>query len=1214
MSIFAPSKKDSFLAPEDNLKNDNTENKLEDTPPVATQIFIGKNPPLRNWKMGGEIPQDQLQAEEGAPSFTKESPADLIARRERTLGERRIATARPVSPMWLQVGQAVAVFLTVAWISYASIYILALPGGVKSIISSPLTLGGILASVLAPVAMLWLCIATWQRRSDAHLYALALKDELRGLLFPTEEQSRLISDDLKMLMKQAAEMSASSRASIKAIQRARAGLRTEIRDFSGVSQKAEFHIDRLADELSKRAEELISLTETIEKQTDTISSKAQRGVSAWETVSAEISELTDEVDHIFTQGTSKLESASQTAAAKIQSLEDTMLKAADTLSERIGQVAGAVDLSRTKLDDQALRLEQVSEDIANGAHQLESSLAGAEKVSSATQSVLNLMTESLRHVEETAEGMFERTENIGETIKDRTSALQETAEKFVESHEKLQASGDAATHKLGEALSMALSGAEAITSAVRRSKEMIDRSVQEASHHIEGTTRVAGESLGDLLKRSDSSQKAIAATVEAIAQQNSELAGVLHDLELTKTSVVKSVSGVTDTLQEGVMQMAAKFAEPVEHLENALEALEDKATQLDDRMAVRTAEIRQGADKLQTTAHTIEQSLEESISSFREAVESVSVHTRQIDEDVQHHRTELTALVGDLEGKTKSVEGFVTEKTRHLLASVSEVDSQIESLGDKISGQGEIMLEGIVAMAEHIKRHEEGFMTSLDKMTTHTDVSEGMLKANVAVITDLASSIVPSCDAMIAKADELSGRYDKLKNGYEMTTETVLSCLNQVGDNLDLRIEKLGAGTMDTSRLFLSVAEDLSGAMTDIRKVSEDAQERMTQIQSGVKGRIDDLQLVTDQVKVKVDVMQQDLGLYIAKLDTIVKHAVENLQSATDRFGDSATLLDSKAGEATARLLDASAAYANEGSSLQKFGETAAVRTVEIISAVQEESAKLVQATRHSLGELQKSGDTIAVRAREVEEYMRASISNAKSYSDELKAQAMDVADQSAEAVEKISDATARLAANAQNVVSLGGVVSEGVDVARIKLSEESGRLALVAKKTIEAADEAGNIFARHTSNLYKAVEDMAEQAKKVRDSQLRMEREHFLTSAKFVIESLYSLSVDVARHLDDDMDTRVMKAYQRGDVAAFTRHLIELAPRIPAEKCQKKFIEDSEFRTYVLRFIRQFEELLEQSHANDYADLLSSVFSTSDIGKLYLMLCAIAGRNAKIH
>ena len=105
-----------------------------------------------------------------------------------------------------------------------------------------------------------------------------------------------------------------------------------------------------------------------------------------------------------------------------------------------------------------------------------------------------------------------------------------------------------------------------------------------------------------------------------------------------------------------------------------------------------------------------------------------------------------------------------------------------------------------------------------------------------------------------------------------------------------------------------------------------------------------------------------------------------------------------------------------------------------------------------------------------------------------------------------------------------------------------------------------------------------------------------------------------MARHLENDLDQRALRAYQRGDVAAFTRHLVEIAPHIPAERAQKKFVDDSEFRNYVQRFIRQFEELLEQAQDNDYGDLLSSIFTTSDIGRLYKILCEVAGGNGKIH
>ena len=180
------------------------------------------------------------------------------------------------------------------------------------------------------------------------------------------------------------------------------------------------------------------------------------------------------------------------------------------------------------------------------------------------------------------------------------------------------------------------------------------------------------------------------------------------------------------------------------------------------------------------------------------------------------------------------------------------------------------------------------------------------------------------------------------------------------------------------------------------------------------------------------------------------------------------------------------------------------------------------------------------------------------------------------------------------------------------KLSDESARMSTVTRKAIEAADEASTVFSRNSAQLFRSVQEIADQARKLKETQVRSEREAFLSTSKFVIESLYSLAVDVSRHLEDDIDTRVLRAYQRGDVAAFTRHLVEAAHKIPIDKSQRKFIEDSEFRTYTLRFIRQYEEVIEQAQNNDYGELLASLFNTSDVGKLYKILCDIAGRTAK--
>ncbi|MAE52007.1 MAG: hypothetical protein CMH27_09365, partial [Micavibrio sp.] len=152
-----------------------------------------------------------------------------------------------------KITYATAMLVTWAWFVFCVSYIW---GASADISLTPQSLGSLIAGVFAPPAMLWLILANVNRQADVQVYAASLRKELQSMLFPSEENASVINKDIERLCRQAAEVSAASKAVLKSLQRARQGLRVEIRDFSGVSKKAEFHIDRLAESLHDRTSKL----------------------------------------------------------------------------------------------------------------------------------------------------------------------------------------------------------------------------------------------------------------------------------------------------------------------------------------------------------------------------------------------------------------------------------------------------------------------------------------------------------------------------------------------------------------------------------------------------------------------------------------------------------------------------------------------------------------------------------------------------------------------------------------------------------------------------------------------------------------------------------------------------------------------------------------------------------------------------------------------
>lgn len=110
-------------------------------------------------------------------------------------------------------------------------------------------------------------------------------------------------------------------------------------------------------------------------------------------------------------------------------------------------------------------------------------------------------------------------------------------------------------------------------------------------------------------------------------------------------------------------------------------------------------------------------------------------------------------------------------------------------------------------------------------------------------------------------------------------------------------------------------------------------------------------------------------------------------------------------------------------------------------------------------------------------------------------------------------------------------------------------------------------------------------------------------------IESLNSLSMDIARAIDHDASVDLWERYQRGERNVFTRRLYTLQGQKTFDEIRAKYSRDSEFRAAVDRYIADFERLLTDVSRNDRDNMMTQTYLTSDTGKVYTMLAHAAGR-----
>jgi hypothetical protein len=168
----------------------------------------------------------------------------------------------------------------------------------------------------------------------------------------------------------------------------------------------------------------------------------------------------------------------------------------------------------------------------------------------------------------------------------------------------------------------------------------------------------------------------------------------------------------------------------------------------------------------------------------------------------------------------------------------------------------------------------------------------------------------------------------------------------------------------------------------------------------------------------------------------------------------------------------------------------------------------------------------------------------------------------------------------------------------------------MALESSVSKTVDAGEIFDNQATKLLKASATAAEQARSLQEEDLTMRRDLFLKTARFIVEDLNSLSIDLTRLLDAEVPDADWKRYTNGDRTIFTRNLLKGKQAAIVGRITEKLKNDDEMRQYVTRFVDEFDRLVRESEAVDPENLLHSTFMTADVGRLFLLLNRALGRD----
>jgi len=1103
---------------------------------------------------------------------------------------------------------------SILWVAFCGSYV----AFVQPLVLEPLAIAIFAAYTFVPAILLWLIYGVFAPRQQQFDYSQVIRTELQEIFQFSNNKNSILNKGMKDFFDKASEISVMSDSVIKSLSKAAQSVRHEIRDFSGVSKKAEFHMDRLTQNLQDKQEALTTLADTLEERVSNIGDTSQGGLDAWDNAVRTLIERSAEMKASLHAGASELVKAANDVSEQTQNIEHSMIE-----TERLG---GVIEGQVEKLEEGTERIvsamTQSADTMTIHKEELDKSEQAitqrAQNIESALQSSIEDVNASIKRFNESVELSLEDTGTMKSQIEDKISDLQDAVREISAEADHIDNIGLSAASKITAAMASAVSGPESLNNSVQKAISMIEQLGQDSSEQANAIMSNATRQIEKIYKTGEENVIKLSSVVDEMSNAHEKMTKMP---EVTQASV-EIIANTLDTQGQKLETMTRQLNTRTEHAAETFENVLSK--------------VNNSLNAVDTNHKVIEETLERRTQDLQLASDKATQNAEKIRDGLKQQTQEMSTLSGEMSGHIRSMTTQMDQQKQTVRDGVEESRLLMEATREDLGDSAHLLTELSQKAAEDIKflkgeiqeecteisQETESMMTKIanlnDTLGTQVQHIQARSGDSVAAIKEVneklernAEVATPMLEAVLDKAETVQTRFDDLKEGYEISAQSNLERLQSMGIVFDERLRDLEQGSSKASAILDSTGKILDERRIQIEDTALSARTNVETLSEALREQSADVHLSTDQALLKIKSVQDEARDQFQEFSSSVGQAVAQLKGAGDSFLEQMSLVESKAEKADRVIAKSGQTARDQTTVFDQSVSDMSNNVKDMMRSMQAQMDDMMSSAKNYLATLKSSGDSYAMRAQEMKAHMDSSLQASESYGKEFKDQIKSIATASQYSTEAMGKAIGELTRNMSDVGEVANKVSNDIEASRRSLSSEAERLELVSAKVLQASQKSAQNFADQAEKLFRTSHEAASNVKKLKDSEYRTQRQGFMTSAKFVVESLHSLSVDVTRLMDGEISEKTWKAFQKGDVSAFTRKLVEGSGKWPLQKAQDKFARDSEFRNYVQRFIRQFEDMYAQATASDHSALLSSTIGSSEVAKLYDFLCGVSGQES---
>lgn len=748
--------------------------------------------------------------------------------------------------------------------------------------------------------------------------------------------------------------------------------------------------------------------------------------------------------------------------------------------------------------------------------------------------------------------------------------------------------------------------------AGQRIHSMENRFQDEVNHLFTATTDAEAKaaSFKDMLKRER-------LALEKFAGDMDERVKIAED---TFSSLSSSIVETSETSRNEIEKASTFFADQSKQMKESVD---------ETNIIVNNIEETLNNQRLEMTATTTEtrNQMEEAFEAIMGRAGNLAREIERLDEAstkistlIENRTAMVTAMSDEASQQADNFESTIKRQANELSTAAASAMSQAAQAGAEFSKQAQSIER---AATETLERTENIFVEAGRTITATSSAAEASARASAErafehidsaakQIQDLSSELRSSAKE---QATATLTQLRELLEGLDAQTRMIDKARETNSSELDLMVLKLA----DHAELIGSAANDAATNLKIAGSVMDKRSENLGQILDDTKRRL-------DNVETQILTQRELLATTSSEGAEILTEASQNLEKSTEGLKD-------KAGEVAQSILKEADSLEEK---MDKIGEKGTITTTAFTMA----SKKLREENEAFTGTIKMNlvafGDAFTdfTSARDnFEGNSKTIITDLKSGADALIQgttllvnSGVSGADRMDILAKKISDTAD---ATEANISLMSERMRTAISNARTDVKEN------IASLNNQAEDDITNLHTRFAKELGKAVTELEKASEKARaearssvaDISQSAEKlaattgmfvtkteahekaikqaikDDFIHTSSLLIESLGATSVDIARLLEVEIADSTWKKYLEGDKSIFARKTIKMGDGKVKKTIANRFKEDNEFKNICLKFIRDFDSLLERSSGEAHANAFNVTLMSSDMGKMFALL-----------